>query len=43
MDGEGRNVNQRLHAVEAVTLNGSETITVKMTLDVPAVGVSHSI
>jgi hypothetical protein len=32
-----------LKAVEAGKLNGSETITVKMTLDVPAVGVSHSI
>lgn len=32
-----------LKAVEAGKLNGSETIEIKMTLDAPAIGVSHCI
>lgn len=32
-----------LKAVEAGKLNGSERIDIKMTLDAPALGVSHSI
>jgi ribosomal protein L1 len=32
-----------LKAVEAAKLNGSETIDVKMTLEAPAIGVTHCI
>jgi hypothetical protein len=32
-----------LKAVEAGKLNGSESIEIKMTLDAPAIGVSHCI
>ncbi|MCF7966384.1 DUF6494 family protein [Methylobacter sp. Wu8] len=32
-----------LKAVETGKLNGSETLDIKMTLDAPAIGISHSI
>lgn len=32
-----------LKAIESGKLNGSETITVKMTLDAPVIGINHCI